>query len=205
MVFNAGYTPVSLANLALFKLGSRSVLGSLAENSPEGYAMTAWYKISLAQTLEASDWNFCRKRVTLTLHTDDPPDDWAYRYAWESDILKLRHLFNPMGPEADAIPYTMEMSDDGSRSILTNLADAIMIYTKDVTDDTFVSIYPPSFIQAFTSALAANTAFTLTGSLPLVGQKQQEFIYFIRSAAGMDANQTIADKPRDAEAIRGRT
>ncbi len=204
MVFNASLTPVGLANLALIKIGSRNVIGSLSENSPEGRALSSWYKISLAQTLESFNWNFCRKRLLLEVHADDPPPDWGFRYKWDSSMLILRELYNPLGPNADAIPYTVEMSDDGSKSILTNLEDATMIYTRDVTDDSFVTLYPPSFINAFTSALAANIAFTITGSQAIAQAKQQEFVYFVRNAAGMDGNQVIADKPREAEAIRGR-
>ncbi len=79
-----------------------------------------------------------------------------------------------------------------------------MIYSIDITDDQFVTIYPPSFINAFTSALAANMAFSLTGGMDITKSKQQEFLFYIRNAAGMDGNQVIADKPREAEAIRGR-
>lgn len=205
MTFNASLTPVLLANMALSKLGNRSTIGSLSENSPEGNQCRLWYKQSLAQTLAAFNWNFARATIALTEHSFDPPDNWSYRYELHPSVLTPRYLKNPAGPDADSVPYTIEYTADGSLSLLTDLEDAELVYTIDLTDDQFIGLFPPHFINAFTSCLAANMAFTLTGSMPLESKKQQEFAFYLNVASAIDGNSTVADKPREAEAIRGRT
>lgn len=212
MTFNASLTPLMLANMALSKLGLRSTIGSLSENSPEAAQCLMWYKMSLAQTLSAYNWNFARARRALELYTDpdtgditqEPPPEWAFRYQMHSSILTPRFLENPGGRQSDAIPYSLEYASDGTLSLLTDLEDAVLVYTADLTDDQSVTLFPPHFIEAFTSCLAMNIAFTLTGSLPLKQEKTQEFILFLKAASAIDGNSVIDDKPRDAEGIRGR-
>lgn len=211
--FNTGYTQVSLGNLALAKLGDRASIVSLAENTPEGYAINTWYNLSLAQTFEAFNWGFARARVALVPHTVDPSPSWCFRYQYPTDALVLRYIENPLGRWADAIPYEISLASDTvtsppdivySNSIQSNLDEAVVVYTIDLTDPQFIPMYSATFIQAFTSALAANIAFTITGNMQVARDKQQEFVAIIRSAMAIDANQEIDHKPREAEGIRAR-
>lgn len=211
ITFNAGLTPTKVANMALSKLGLRSTIGSLSENSPEAAQCSLWYKLSLAQTLEAYNWNFARARRDLELYTDvdgnitfGPPVEWQFRYQVHPSVLVARYLENPLGPYADAIPFTIEFNADGTKSILTNIPCAKLVYTIDVTDDQFVALYPGYFINAFTSCLASNIAFSLTGSMPMQQSKVQEFLFLVKAGSAIDGNSTVDSKPREAEAIRGR-
>lgn len=205
VTFNNGFDQVLLCNMALSKLGSRSKIASISENSAEADACRTWYKISLAQTLSAFNWGFARAKLLLTESTSDPDSvDWAYRYDYPANCLLARFIENPAGKDEDAIPYEVQYAPNATKSILTNQADAKLVYTIDVTDIAFIEMYPVEFINAFTSALAANMGFTLTGDKQLVQMKQQEFLFLVRVAAAQDGNQEVADKPREAEGIRGR-
>lgn len=205
VVFNTDFNQVTLCNMALSKLGDRSTIGSISENSAEGSACTLWYKMSMAQTLGAFNWGFARARLALvTSASDAPTNEWQYRYNYPSNCFKIRYIENPAGPDADAIPYTVEYSPNATKSILTDLEDATIVYTIDISDVQFIDMYTPEFINAFTSVLAGNMAFTITGDKNFAQAKKQEAIFDLRIAAGFDGNETIEKKPRDAESIRGR-
>lgn len=206
VTFNDGIDQLTLCNMALSKLGDRSNITSVNENSAEAQQCRLWYKMSLAQTLAAFNWSFARARIDLTVDpiSDPPLPEWSYRYLYPTNCFRVRYIVNPCGKEADAVPYVAEFSPSATRSICTNLAEATIVYTVDMTDVAYINLYPPEFINAFTSALAANMAFTLTGNVNITQSKQQEFLFLVKLAAGNDANEGIPEKPREAEAIRGR-
>ena len=62
---------VLIANMALSNIGTKSEIASLDENSVEAKQCKLWYDLSRKQALEAFDWGFARKRLTLALHADD--------------------------------------------------------------------------------------------------------------------------------------
>lgn len=201
-MFNTGLTDVHIANLALSKLGARSRLQSMQENSPEGEQVRLWYDISRAQTLQAYPWSFAKKRAALVEHTDGPgvESPWSMRYYYTTDSLVFRYIENPLGPEADAIPFTTEKLN-GVSTILTDVEDAYGYFTLDVED---VLQYPPMFIDAFAACLAWHIALPITGSQNIATDMANQFRYLIRVAAANDANEQVSRPPREAEGIRAR-
>jgi hypothetical protein len=192
---------VQIANFALSKIGSDATIESLTENSSEANICNLWIEHTRLQALAAYDWSFARVRATLAAHGDDAPTDWAYRYIYPVDCVKARFLENPGGSEADPVPYAVEQSDSGSKSIVTDLNEAKLIYTKDVT---VPGLYTPYFIEAYAVLLGAHVAYALTGKAnledKLAGRARRMFIF----APALDASEQQEKLPRDAHHIRGR-
>ena len=196
--------PVKIGNMALSHVGVSSTIESLTENSVEAAQISLWYDFSREQALEMLDWNFARKRQTLASHADDPADDgvWAFRYQYPADALMARTLVNPAGPDADAIPFEVENSEDGSdKSILTDLDEAVLVYTFNLQD---TGLFSPMFIEALSYLMAHHIAFALTGDRALKGEMLQTYIALLRVAQTYNANEGQAAPPRDAESIRAR-
>lgn len=198
--------PVSdtlIANLALDNIGSNSAIASLGENSPEAKACKLWYDMSRQHTLEAFDWSFARRRLALATHPDAAPyQRWSFRYQYPANCLKARKIENPLGPDADAIPYEIELSDDGSaKTILSNLDEAVLIYTSDITQTSLFSMF---FVDTLASLLASRIAIKLTGKRTLKGDMIQQYNTLLRMAPAYDANEAVAKRPREAEHIRAR-
>lgn len=202
VAYPTGFTTLNIANMALSAIGARSTIASLNENSSEGAACKLWYDFSRLQTLAAYDWSFARKRVALTESTDDPVEGvWLYRYIIPTDCVAMRYIWNPLGRAADAVPFDTELSDDGTRTILTNMEDAILVYTSDVSS---LSLFTPFFIDALATYLGFRICVTITGDLNKRNAMAQQFVSMMRVAPSQDANESMDEAPRDAEAIRAR-
>lgn len=193
---------VQIANMALSHVGTKSSIESLDENSPEAKACKLWYQLSLEQALEGFDWSFARKRQALALDGEDPPEEWSYRYQYPSDCVRFRHIWNPAGPDADAVPFEVETNSNGTRTILTHMVDAIGVYTMLLDNP---ASYTPMFVEALSRSLAHHIAFTITGDLKVKSEQAQGFQAIIAAATASNANERVGRPPRDAEWIRGRS
>ena len=125
---------VDIGNLALSNVGEQSVIESFEEETTPARQVALWYDRMRRQALEYHNWSFARKRQMLASHPDPIPlnERWHFRYVYPADCLKFREIENPLGPDADAIPFTIESSDNGlEKTILTNVEEATGIYTFD--------------------------------------------------------------------------
>lgn len=206
---------VRISNLALSRLGTNSTIESLSENSTEAIQSLLWYDFSRIQTLEAYDWSFARKRLTLALSSEDPPDGvWGYRYQYPSDCVMFRKIENPTritlldrrdftaNDLTDAVPFEIEVTSDGlMKTILTDMETAIGVYTSDQETTELFSIH---FIQALSTLMAYHMCVALTGKLQLKEQLFQEWQKLILDAPAHDANERVGRPERDASWIRQR-
>jgi len=194
---------IRICNMALSNIGARSTLEDLADGSAEGNECDLWYEYSRLQTLEASDWSFARRRLTLATHSEDPPSGvWGYRYQYPSDCVNFRKIQNPSGDVADPIPFEIEIDGNlDNRSILTDLDDAIGVYTFDLETTT---LFPPIFIEMLSFSLASHIAISLTGKLDIRDKMLSSFASLQRIAPAINANERAAPAPRDASWVRGR-
>jgi len=193
---------VQIANLALSKTGNDSTIESLDENSAEAKQCKLWMDRARIQTLEAFNWDFARIRATLAAHNDDPPDDWGYRYIYPSDCVKALFVQNPLGKNKLPVEYIVEQSTDGTKSILTDQASAVLIFTKDETRPSF---YPEWFIEMLASVLGAKVAFPLTGKARLAASLRLEAREMAILAPAMVANEKQEGPARESEHITGRS
>jgi len=205
---------VRICNMAMSMIGASSKIETLIEDTAEAQECNLWYTYSRRQALAATDWSFARKRLALATHTDDPPSGiWAYRYQYPSDCVVLRKMQNPSGTAAiaclndnlvaeDAVPFEVETGSSGTDlSIVTDLDEAIAVYTFDLTE---VTLFSEFFVSMLAAALAANTAFTLTGQSELEDKMAQRFQQLSGAARASDANEQVGKPPRDVDYIRAR-
>jgi len=192
---------VQIANFALSKVGSDSTIESLTEDSTEAKECNLWLEHTRKQALAAYDWSFARVTKTLAAHGDDPTDLWGYRYVYPVDCVKARFLENPSGSKADPVPYVVAQSTDGTKSILTDLNEAKLRYTKDVTTP---GMYTEFFIELLATMLGAHIAFPLTTKVRLSQFLAAAAQRMLTIAPAMDAAEQQEKAPREAEQIRGR-
>jgi len=212
-------SPVLIGRMALSHIGARSRIESLTENSTEAKELNLWFDFARKQTLEAFDWNFARKRITLALHGDDPPEDvWEFRYQYPSDAIRIRRIENPRIPvrstgffgksfdeltglQFDAVPFDIETAPDGTKSILSNLEEARAVYTfnQEATE-----LFSELFVEAFSRVLASRIAFALTAKASVADTQLRIFFALMNIAMASNANEQVEPPPRDAEWIRKR-
>lgn len=99
-----------VANLALAKIGTRSTIASLTEDSNEAKAINLIYANTRDQVLSMAFWNFARKTANLAVlkiapgamgstspggnvwSPDWPPPGWLYEYAYPADCIQMRFV-----------------------------------------------------------------------------------------------------------------
>jgi hypothetical protein len=196
-------SPVRIANMAISHLGGKSTIETLTENTPEGKIMELWYDYSRLEALEAYDWRFARKRLLMAEHSEDPPAGvWGFRYQYPSDCVSAREIENPLGPDADAIPFEVEMNGaGGEKTILTDAEKATLVYTFDQPNTTFFSAH---FVSTLSYLLAHHTAYSVTRKAKLRNNMFLIFRDMIRVAPAVDANEGARKPPREAESVRAR-
>ena len=222
---------ISICNMALGHIGRSTLpIVSLTDLSVEARTCGLWYDAARQECLELYDWSFCRSRVTLALHNDPPPIEWAYRYQVPSGMLAFRGFWNPLanatlggltssadgstlyasqgmwngyyGDLSNAVSYLLEESLDGTElTILTNLASAIGIFTKD---QVLVQMFSPLFINLLAWTLAAKIAYPITGKMPVAQDAAKQAGRAFEIASGSDANQQISEPVRDGYSARAR-
>jgi len=195
--------PVKIGNMALSNCGISSTIESFDENSIEAKQIKLWYDFARMQALAALDWNFARKRLTLTTDVDAAPTaEWNFRYQYPVDCLALRRLVNPVSKSADAVPFTVETNVGATaKTILSDLDSATAVYTFDLTD---TGLFSSVFVNALSFLLAHQIAFALTGKRSVQTDNMQKYFATLRFAASFNKMETIEPAPRETEWIRGR-
>ena len=202
--------PTHIANMALSHVGA-SDIESLDEDSSEANQVRVFYDICRRQTLEAFDWTFARRRQEIALHgdiiseiADDPMAGvCGFRYQYPADALVIRKIQNPNAPPDDDFPFDIELSLDGeTKSILTNIESAVVVYTQDIED---TGLFSALFSLALSYLLASLIAYPLGKKEKVVARVIRSYDISVRNAAANDANERMPAPERDADWIRGRS
>jgi len=198
-----GFDNTKIANLALSNVGSKSRLTTLGSDgtTPDNIC-NLWFESARIATFEVFDWSFARFSATLTAHSEDAPEErWAYRYDYPSDCVAARRIENPLGDDGDAVAFRVERAPDDTKCIVTDQEDAVLIYTKDVTDP---AEYPMHFTLMMGIQLAVFICPELTGKIARRDRLQRDFNIMLAQAPYIDQNESVPKEPRDAPWHRAR-
>lgn len=198
-------TPADVVNLALSLIGYQFRIGNLFEGSKAAKAALDVYSHTRDAKLRGGDWPFASRSVAGTLlksapvggyfppntwtAASNPPQPWRYEYTYPDDCLELRAC----KPQVYFVPnfqpqsYLFAISNDNGytpprRVILSNVAEAMLIYTAQVTDP---ATWPPDFVDAFAADLAKILAPELMKSVDMM-----------KVAAGEETVQTAQAETR---------
>jgi hypothetical protein len=165
-------TVEQLINQALRRIGYETEVGFIMEGSPASRAALTLYGQTRDALLRFKDWPFARQSTGLTLLKTAPvggygltgwtpaypPAPWVYEYAYPAGCLKMRSVRPTplLIPEFDPVPNIFIVSDDTSLSpptkvVLTNLRNALGVFTGQVTD---MTQWEPMFTEALVENLA---------------------------------------------------
>lgn len=190
-------TPVDICNLALSHIGARAQVSAISppDGSVEAGYCARFYPLARREMLEAENWSFAAKRVPLA-EVANESTQWLYAYALPADFIKARRILEQaeltalnidvsQAMERQAAPYEIE-----GQVIRTNEPDAVLLYTREVTDSN-------SFSPMFVSALGMLVASYLSGPIikglegARVGaQWRQAAMDLAASAAASNANNS---------------
>ena len=167
------YAPVDVANMALSRLGARSI-ATLNDNSVEARACNRLFNVARDMMLAAADWRFATARSPLAQSGNAEtviPFPWTYEYLRPAYCIKPRFLTVAQSAEAfynagndDRVPYEEAISVVGGQQvgvIWTTVSPAMLCYTYQVAN---VSLWEPGFVSAFSMQLASEICMPITGN-----------------------------------------
>lgn len=191
-------------NMALGHLKADNAVQTENENSLEGENCRLYYDTARLRVLRDFDWTFARKRVVLAL-TGTAPEGWAFSYGYPSDAVMARFLYNPLDPlNEDAPPLKFEVApnpDAAGKVIWTDIEDAILLHTQDVTDTT---LFDPKFDISLSFYLASFLSRPITGDRTKWGDMMSAYQLELPSAQRSDAEEQGKDQTKDADWIIAR-
>jgi hypothetical protein len=206
---------VQICNMALSHIGSSARVTSLSppDGSVEAGHCATFYDQARTEMLEPGTWRFALKRADLASVTNDSTQ-WAYAYALPSDCMRALRVFpvdTPLTVFDDAI-NTFVANDQASARfdlegdvLRTNADDAVLLYTRDVTDTT-------KFTPSFTSALGYLLASYLAGPIvkgnegaKLGDSMRQRAMAIASMSATADANASHATHDFTPSSVEART
>lgn len=201
---------IEICNLALSHVGAYRI-SALTDATKEAIQCNLLYEPARDSVLEAHDWGFARKEATLAL-LPDTYSGWDYAYAYPSDCINPRKIFDPTGDtsgsfydrETDSyiptgkIEYEIRTTANKDQNIiLTNQEDAILIYTTKIINPT---LFTRLFIKALSYTLASDLAQPLRKDKALQEQMEKKALSLISGAESIDANSDYK-KPNDSNSF----
>lgn len=174
-----------LCNQALRRVGYHTPIGWIYEGSPAARAAVELYGQTRDNLLGSRDWDFARQAVTLLLlktapvggygltpwSTAYPPVPWIYEYAFPANCIQVRSVRPTpvMIPEFDPKPNIFVAANDaalGQKVVLTNLANATAVITRQLTDP--AQWDDANFVEALVDALAVQFQQAFAGDPNMV-------------------------------------
>lgn len=210
---------IDIANLALAHLGDGATVVNF--NPPEGSAQAEhcarFYPIARDSLIEQHSWGFATRRIALVaLSYTDPTGEWTYAYALPNLCIKPLEVRPPstlsqpitsyplstIAPSGNmvggnGIEFTVEVDENGNKILLTNMADASLVYLIQVTD---TNKFSPLFVDTLGHYLAAYLAGpVLKGDVGRAEAKGQFAIamQLMGKAVVSDANQRVRNQRAD--------
>jgi len=196
-------TKALICNLALAHINQTETQISNLDTDVGTIAIQCRIHYDIAREFVLADhhWNFAKKRVVLA-DIGSPPNNWAFRYDYPSDCLKMREIerFTRRG-----LPIPFRVEDDGSETglcIVTDRDEATGVYTYNVQN---VSLFSPSFVGAFGWYLASELAPALVGDVKKQESTLTVYRNYMNSAQATDSDEGSMDAELDSPWERART
>jgi hypothetical protein len=166
-------SPADIVNVALAKIGYKLRINNLYEGSLPAQKTLDIYGQTRDDVLRMGKWPFAQRDVPATLIKAAPPGGyfggnvwsnlypplpWRFEYVYPSDCIEVRAVkpADVLLPNFSPQYHTFTVANDGNqRVILSNVPEAVITYTGQVTNPTDM---PPDFVEALSEALGRRLA-----------------------------------------------
>jgi len=154
-----------IANLALGHVGATVEIADLStEQSREAKAIRRFWDTCLEQTVRDFPWPFLTRTFAVNLVEEEPTTDWLFSYRYPPDCYFIRKILSGVNVTTYTENIDFEIqSDTTGQLIMTNQEDAVIEYTKMVTN--FEKV-PSDFKMALSYRIGMYIAPSLTAGDP---------------------------------------
>ena len=178
---------IDVCNLALAYIGNTQPIASMVEQTKGAILCGRFYNLTREQLLKAFPWNFAVKTEDLTEVTTETDDQFAYRYEYPEDCLRVLRVGEEEDGEDTVNHYVVRTVDSNgtlSKRIACDIEDARAKYIFDVQD---IEAMPAEFIDVLALSLALRLAGPMVTDARMVQSVQQQYQYSLAIAKQMCA------------------
>lgn len=182
---------VSIYNLALSSVGTRSMVALPNEKSREAEICRLWFGPVRDRVLRAAPWSSTKawSRLALMKERDtnspwadnDPEPQYSYAYAIPQDMLSPRYL-------AGYQRFSLSSYPGNKLAIMTSQPNALLCYT---VRQEVIGLWDPGLQQAVVYALAAHIAMPLHGKADRARNALEQANSLIMQAREENANDDM--------------
>lgn len=154
---------VEICNLALIHIGTARI-SSFDDRSEPARVCKLLYALARDDLLRGHSWGFTKRYEALAELSTVTTYRYDYAYTYPADCLLARGIYRAV-PTADPIPFQIVSKAEGNgKEIWTNEVDAVLEYTKRITD---TNVFDIQFTIALGHYLATLLAPTLVKDVKL--------------------------------------
>lgn len=159
---------VNICNMALVQLGGALIESLTASGTTQEEQLCyLFYEEARDYLLRAHPWKFAEVWLSLSELSGEDPEDFTYAYAYPTDCVFLRDIYN--SGAAERVKFQVRQDTDGARMIVTDEEDAIAVYTARADDPTKYDVH-------FRGALSAYLAYLLCEPLDAGEAKKKRML-----------------------------
>jgi hypothetical protein len=163
---------IEICNVGLSAYLGEARITSFADTSKAAVECALHYEPTRRMLLERNWWHFACGRQVLAQLTNDRESEWLFKYARPTSAIAIRWVNDPF---VARMRLQAQQSPDSEReltvdAIYSDTPGAVCEFTIDAADPT---IYPQSFREALSAALAARLAMPLTQDVRRAQQARQ--------------------------------
>ncbi|MCK5604940.1 hypothetical protein KAR91_23825 [Candidatus Pacearchaeota archaeon] len=194
------FTETEICNMALGHIGVPA-LTVFGESTPQGRACTKYYAAARDFVLRGHAWGFAEYRNYGALLTGQTLFGWDLAYQYPNDSIHMRRLWQ----EDETLPpiqfQVMLSANKISKIIVTNEAQAVLVYTLRLTN---TASYDIAFVTALSWKLASDLAIPLTKKKGKTEELLRLYQAYIASAKDADVDEESVDRDPESDFITAR-
>lgn len=152
---------VQIYNITLNILGITQQIDNCDSQDNRVITLNNYYNLARDYVLKDFDWNFASSFKTLSLANKKPHQNkYLYCYDYPIDCVCARDIFSTYSYKLEK--FEIANDENSNKVILTDLENAVLRYTKKVSDEFYFS---SEFTLALCHYLASLCSYSLIGSV----------------------------------------
>ncbi len=206
---------VSIANLALARLGNSQLITALSDSSNPARLCNRFYSQCRKEVLRAFPWPFAMRSVALAQVAGETFPGWEYLYQYPSGCLSMRYVGDESGVRVAQTylyrhdwmafgnlvrryPFTLMNRADGNIGVLSDIAGAYGFYTVDIVN---AGVFPADFESVVAWRLAMEVGGPLQADRARIADARAQYALAMREASAAAFNEGTDDRVPESDSI----
>ena len=181
------FSKAQIYNITLNILGVSIPIENTNSTDNKTILLNNYYELARDYVLKDFDWNFASvfKKISLS---ENRIQETKYKYCYDypNDCICARDVFS----RNDFVlqRFSVNALNDGTKVILTDVEEAVLIYTKRIEKEIF---YSPEFSMALAYYLASLVSNVIVGSLQKGEMAYEKYRQILKHAKVINATEGI--------------